>query len=203
MIHSSYHSLSISINAINIIMLIWLTFWYNYLFSIIFILLNGLLWVWLYIFNWLNDLYIESFFNITINEQLSLIYGIKLSIISELMLFVACFRCWVNFRFISNAFSLSFSFPLISCHSFSIPCSNLFILLLYYINGIFNLTYSTILYLLFTSYFNCYPSIVKSIFAASTIFLASFLIRSFIYNYLSYYYILHWYITYGHCSVFH
>ena len=125
-IHSSYHSLSLSINLNNIILIIWLTFWYNYLplFSILI-----LLWVWLYIFNWFNDLYIESFLCITLTEQLSLIYGIKLLIISELMLFVACFWCLINFRFISNAFSLFFSFPLLSCYSFSIPFSNLCILL--------------------------------------------------------------------------
>jgi heme/copper-type cytochrome/quinol oxidase subunit 3 len=46
------------------------------------------------------------------------------------MLFVACFWCLINFRFISNAFSLFFSFPLLSCYSFSIPFSNLCILLL-------------------------------------------------------------------------
>ena len=45
------------------------------------------------------------------------------------MLFVACFWCLINFRFISNAFSLFFSFPLLSCYSFSIPFSNLCILL--------------------------------------------------------------------------
>ena len=125
-IHSSYHSLSLSINLNNIILIIWLTFWFNYLplFSILI-----LLWVWLYIFNWLNDLYIESFLSITLTEQLSLIYSVKLLIISELMIFVACFWCLINFRFISNAFSLFFSFPLLSCYSFSIPFSNLCILL--------------------------------------------------------------------------
>ena len=45
------------------------------------------------------------------------------------MLFVACFWCLINFRFISNAFSLFFSFPLLSSYSFSIPFSNLCILL--------------------------------------------------------------------------
>jgi len=45
------------------------------------------------------------------------------------MLFIACFWCLINFRFISNAFSLFFSFPLLSCYSFSIPFSNLCILL--------------------------------------------------------------------------
>ena len=76
-IHSSYHSLSLSINPNNIILIIWLTFWYNYLplFSILI-----LLWVWLYIFNWLNDLYIESFLSITLTEQLSLIYGLSFKI---------------------------------------------------------------------------------------------------------------------------
>jgi len=125
-IHSTYLSLSLSINLNNIVLYIWLTFWFNYL-SLSSILI--LLWIWLYIFNWLNDLYIESFLSITLTEQLSLIYGIRLLIISELMLFLACFGCLINFRFISNAFSLFFTFPLLSCYSFSIPFSNLCILL--------------------------------------------------------------------------
>jgi heme/copper-type cytochrome/quinol oxidase subunit 3 len=83
----------------------------------------------LYSYVHINDLYIESFLSITLTEQLSLIYGIKLLIISELMLFVACFWSLINFKFISNAFALFFSFPLLSCYAFSIPFSNLCILL--------------------------------------------------------------------------
>ena len=41
------------------------------------------------------------------------------------MLFFACFRCLINFRFISNAFSTFFSFPLLSSYSFPIPFPNL------------------------------------------------------------------------------
>ena len=73
----------------------------------------------------MNDLWIEPFLALTITEQLSLIVGIKLLLISELMLFFACFRCLINFRFISNAFSTFFSFPLLSSYSFPIPFPNL------------------------------------------------------------------------------
>ena len=45
------------------------------------------------------------------------------------MLFIACFWCLINFKIISNSFILFFSFPLLSCYTFSIPFSNLLILL--------------------------------------------------------------------------
>ena len=54
--------------------------------------------------------------------------GIKLLLISELMLFLACFWCLINYRLIGCIFIL-FYFPLISCYSFTIPFSNLLILL--------------------------------------------------------------------------
>ena len=44
------------------------------------------------------------------------------------MLFFACFWCYINFRLIIS-FQLLFYFPLLSCYSFSIPFSNLLILL--------------------------------------------------------------------------
>lgn len=72
----------------------------------------------------MNDLRIEPFLALTITEQLSLIVGIKLLSVSELTLSFACFRCLVNFRFISNAFSTSFPFPLSSSYSFPIPFPN-------------------------------------------------------------------------------
>ena len=126
-IHISYHSFSIAINLINFIITIWLFFFNNCINIIILIII--LLLLWIFIFNWLNDIYIESFISITLTEQLSLKCGIKLLIISELSLFIACFWCLINFRFLSNAFSLFFSFPLLSCYTFSIPFSNLLILL--------------------------------------------------------------------------
>ena len=45
----------------------------------------------------MNDLRIEPFLALTITEQLSLIVGIKLLFMSELMLSFACFRCLINF----------------------------------------------------------------------------------------------------------
>jgi cytochrome c oxidase subunit 3 len=85
--------------------------------------------LWLLIFYWLNDNWVESFIGLTRSEQYTLQLSIKLLLVSELMLFFACFWGLVNFRLISNAFSLFFSFPLLSCYSFSIPFSNLLILL--------------------------------------------------------------------------
>jgi hypothetical protein len=83
--------------------------------------------LWLLIFYWLNDNWVESFIGLTRSEQYTLQLSIKLLLVSELMLFFACFWGLVNFRLISNAFSLFFSFPLLSCYSFSIPFSNLLI----------------------------------------------------------------------------
>ena len=62
-------------------------------------------------------------------SRLSLIYGIKWLIVSECMLFFACFWSLINFRVISTGFSLFFSFPLFFSYSFGIPFSNLLILL--------------------------------------------------------------------------
>ena len=44
--------------------------------------------------------------------------------------FFACFWCYINFRFIGSVLLL-FYFPLLSCYSFSIPFTNLLILLFY------------------------------------------------------------------------
>ena len=45
------------------------------------------------------------------------------SVLSELMLFFACFWCYINFRLIGSVLLL-FYFPLLSCYSFSIPFAN-------------------------------------------------------------------------------
>ena len=50
-----------------------------------------LLLLWLSIIIWLVDLLIEAFIALTIIEQLALTLGIKLLLLSELMLFFACF----------------------------------------------------------------------------------------------------------------
>ncbi len=73
--------------------------------------------------------WMESFLALTGTEQFSLIYSIKWLIVSECMLFFACFWSFINFRVISTGFSLFFSFPLFFGYSFGIPFSNLLILL--------------------------------------------------------------------------
>ena len=78
---------------------------------------------------WINDPTIENEFGFTRTEQLSAMVSIKLLILSELMLFLARFRGLINARFISNALSLFFCWPLFSSYSFAIPYSNVIVLL--------------------------------------------------------------------------
>ena len=85
--------------------------------------------IWLTALNWMNDFWMESFLALSGTEQFSLIYSIKWLIVSECMLFFACFWSLINFRVISTGFSLFFSFPLFFGYSFGIPFSNLLILL--------------------------------------------------------------------------
>ena len=138
-IHLSYYSILISLSIENIFIICWLHFWYYYSnvlpciyftfyyisYSTAFILL--LLILWLSIIIWLVDFLIEPFIALTVIEQLALIVGIKSLLLSELMLFFACFWCYFNFRLVNHW--LLFYFPLISCYSFSIPFANLLILL--------------------------------------------------------------------------
>ncbi len=82
-----------------------------------------LLLLWLSIIIRLVDFLIEPFIALTIIEQLSLIVGIKLLLLSELMLSFACFWCYINFRII-GCILLLFYFPLLSSYSFPIPFTN-------------------------------------------------------------------------------
>ena len=50
-------------------------------------------------------------------------------LLSELMLFYSCFWVLINYRLLTNAFSLLTIYPLLSSYAFSIPFSNLLILL--------------------------------------------------------------------------
>jgi len=118
-IHEVYYSFSISLClglAISILWY-WLAIEYSVYFYSTFGLCSYILTVT--ISGWMNDLWIESHFGLTRIEQYSTIVGIKLLLISELMLFFACFWCSIDFRFI-------ISFPLLSSssYSFSIAWSN-------------------------------------------------------------------------------
>ena len=61
----------------------------------------------------------------------------KLMLISELLLFISCFWCVINIRFMCSPLSLFSIIPFISSNAFSIPFSNLIILLYssYPLNG--------------------------------------------------------------------
>ena len=79
----------------------------------------------------------ESIILLTTIEHYLIIIAIKLMLISELMLFISCFWCVINIRLMSSPLSLFCIIPFISCNAFSIPFSNLIILLYssYPLNG--------------------------------------------------------------------
>ena len=128
-IHSSYYSIDLASCIGNILIISWLILWSAFGHFVIFGWFIVVLLIWLTALNWMNDLWMESFLALTGTEQFSLIYGIKWLIVSECMLFFACFWSLINFRVISTGFSLFFSFPLFFSYSFGIPFSNLLILL--------------------------------------------------------------------------
>lgn len=133
-IHTSYYSILLSLFLINLFIIIYNLINYYYFFNIsLFILISNS--IWLIIYNWINDIFIEGFIYFTFLEQINIIIGIKLMIISELMLFITCFWCLINFRIIFS--SILFIFPLFSSYAFSIPFSNLLLLVLssYPLNG--------------------------------------------------------------------
>ncbi len=82
-----------------------------------------------FLFMWINDFLTECSFSFTRTEQHSLVYGIKLLILSEFMLFFSVFWSLLNFRFILNVFSCFYALPLLCSFCFAIPYSNVIVLL--------------------------------------------------------------------------
>ena len=80
--------------------------------------------LWFLSLNRFNDYWIESTFALTRTEQMCSSYGFKLFTLSELMLSIACFRAFGNFRLCSSSSFFSLSFPLFSSYSFPLPFSN-------------------------------------------------------------------------------
>ncbi len=78
--------------------------------------------------NWANDYWLEGGLVMTLVEQNSLIYGFKLFVLSEFFLFVSAFGSFINLRLNLSNFGLYSLFPLFSTIVFSLPFSNLFIL---------------------------------------------------------------------------
>ena len=93
--------------------------------------------MWILIYNWSSDYWIESIISFTTLEQFNIINSIKLMLLSELMLFYSCFWVLINYRLLCNALSLLTIYPLLSSYAFSIPFTNLLILLFssYPLNG--------------------------------------------------------------------
>ena len=82
-----------------------------------------------FLFMWINDIITECSFVFTSTEQFSLIYAIKLVILSEFMLFFCLFWTEINFRFILSVFSCFYALPLLSSFVFAIPYTNVIVLL--------------------------------------------------------------------------
>ena len=132
----------------------------------------------LFLVLWINDYCIENSFSFTRTEQFSLVYGIKIMILSEFLLFFACFWSLINFRLILNAWCLFFCFPLLSSNSFAIPYTNVILLLfsslpiqsasIFYKIGLFNF---------------CIEQISQTISCGITFLLLQ--IKEFLYSYLS------------------
>ncbi len=126
-IHSTFYSSSLSsiISSLFLSLVLILSFG-SINITFIIVILFGML---IFLVLWINDLIIENSFSFTQTEQFSLVYGIKIMILSEWMLFFACFWGEINFRLILNAWCLFFCFPLLSSNSFAIPYSNVILLL--------------------------------------------------------------------------
>jgi len=77
---------------------------------------------------WSNDYWLESGQVMSRIEQSSLIYGFKLFVLSEFFLFVSAFGSFINLRLNLSNFGLYSLFPLFTTMVFSLPTSNLFIL---------------------------------------------------------------------------
>ena len=123
-IHSSNYSISISLLIGVAISILWIWLALNLssvyqalqLFIFIIFSLQLLLLTQLSISGWIYDLWIESHFGLSRSEQYFTIVGIKLLLISELMLFFACFWLLINYRY------LFIIVPLCSFHSFINYC---------------------------------------------------------------------------------
>lgn len=101
---------------------VWILVRYVMVYSLLFLFI-------FFLFMWLNDIITECSFVFTSTEQFSLIYGIKLLILSEFMLFFCLFWTEINFRFILSVFSCFYALPLLSSFCFAIPYTNVIVLL--------------------------------------------------------------------------
>lgn len=137
-IHYSLYSVLISLLIINSFLLFYLILNCSITSIKLIILLIHFNSLFIIIYNWITDYWIESIILFSINEQLNIINAIKLLLISELMLFYSCFWVLINSRLIVNSISLISIYPLLSSYAFSIPFSNLLLLLFssYPLNGV-------------------------------------------------------------------
>ena len=133
-LHLTFYSIDLAFLLIFFFLNLYLLFWIVWLLPLLLLYLFYLIILFFLFFillfnSWINDILLEAFIALSLTEQISLINGIKWLIFSEFMLFYSCFWSLIHFRLISPGFSLLISYPLLSNYSFSIPFSNLLILI--------------------------------------------------------------------------
>ena len=117
----------------------------------------------IFIFIWSSDLFLESFIFLSIIILYSLIYSLKWLIVSEFMLFFACFWSFIYFRLGSLIY---FYLILFSNTCFSIPFSELIILVYssLSLNASFIFIFISFSYFYLSSLFNIILSAFSFIF---------------------------------------
>lgn len=124
-IHNSYVSYYIASSMFNTFLIIYYCLWFNMFNLYLLFILVAVIYTFVVISYWVNDLIIESFVYFNYNELSNFYIGFKLFILSEFMIFLSLFSSYFNYILLSNELS-SLSLFIIF---FSIPFANLLILL--------------------------------------------------------------------------
>lgn len=124
-IHNSYISFYIASALFNGFLIIYFCLWFNLFNLYLLFVLACVVYMFVVVSYWANDLIIESFVYFNFNELAILYLGFKLFIVSELMIFLSLFSSYFNYMLLS----LSLSSLSIFVVFFAIPFSNLLILL--------------------------------------------------------------------------
>ena len=104
-IHNSYVSFYLSSALFNGFLIIYYCLWFNlFSFYLLFILL-AIVYMFIVISYWVNDLLVESFVFFNYNELSVLYLGFKLFILSEFMIFLSLFASYFNYMLLSLSLS--------------------------------------------------------------------------------------------------
>jgi len=124
-IHNSYVSFYIAASLFNTFLILYYCLWFNMFSLYLLFVLACVVYMFVVVSYWANDLIIDSFVYFNYNELSILYLGFKLFILSEFMIFLSLFSSYFNYMLLS----LSLSSLSIFLVYFAIPFSNLLILL--------------------------------------------------------------------------